>query len=800
MVIESFKFAKIQELAITIDSKYGEGNQKGNGKIDEGTESAIFKYELSKMKEAAELTDNDVEEVKEIWGLTTSTNPIKKSEAPTSLSKDEKKEIQNAVKDRVKKLVKVGVAPEEIINLLGKEFQNPDYKFALDSVAMVLNAVNETNYQSKDDVNKISDTVKKQLKAAGCEDDFHKDLLKEFVKQAENVQKGRELEEIKGIYKEILENEKDKDSVRNYSKDVKAVEENLKNKNLWKTSYYKDVFDNLFKNYVISIALNEIDSKLPEIKGDKDKIKDTLKAEHKDDDIFDKALDKRKKEIETFSRGYAIDEKSKKLENISPKDIKDKIGDDLFEKLNRSYLPKVKNEDGTYNLSALSDEIMTRVGIDNQVNRSKDKQMAELTNIQRHLISVVGLELEEKEVKKLMDLCEIKMEKKDRSFKTILNKGLGGIPGLITTAAMGMHKVVINASQHQSIIMTVGNKELKDMILESLGDQAAKAIITQNGDSYEILISQEQLLSKSTSKALLGAALGGISVLTNMLWALAFGEDKEEQSCISISDYDINDPKYTDAEQYKEYIATIYKDNPTKVKTFQMLVDCYQEQYGDEWHTHYWQKLREMAGIGSKLNPDECRAAKYQKPEPPVVPPPVVVDEPEPEKKCKADMTYHSVEISQKYNVEFGDTWAEIVTAFYPCLVQEYGLWGNGGAIKRLQRALCTDENGKFDKDKFNKLVTGSNLPRELILPAKIEDCVRDDNAKVKKVQVSGDGKSNLSTVGFVQKDGFYVAKDKCNPYQIETGETEADALLKLEKRTGITYENRDEYLKDNEQ
>ena len=99
---------------------------------------------------------------------------------------------------------------------------------------------------------------------------------------------------------------------------------------------------------------------------------------------------------------------------------------------------------------------------------------------------------------------------------------------------------------------------------------------------------------------------------TNKLWALALGGDKKEQSVISISDYDINDPKYTDAEQYKEYIATIYKDTPTKAEAFQKLVDHYQAQYGDEWHTHYWQELREMAGLGSKLNPDECGMIKYE--------------------------------------------------------------------------------------------------------------------------------------------------------------------------------------------
>ena len=166
---------------------------------------------------------------------------------------------------------------------------------------------------------------------------------------------------------------------------------------------------------------------------------------------------------------------------------------------------------------------------------------------------------------------------------------------------------------------------------------------------------------------------------------------------------------------------------------------------------------------------------------------------------------YHDTTLT--YNVQGGDSWGEIVKAFYPCLDEKYGTWDvkiklpdgtikvlKEGAVTKLKRALAY-ENGKYNHKKYLALRNGGDLTKELHLPQKIEDCDRVDNAVVKKVKVHGNGKALLREAG--DRSGYttYTASDDCTG-QVATGKTKQEALNNLKAKTKKEYANEKELLK----
>ena len=228
------------------------------------------------------------------------------------------------------------------------------------------------------------------------------------------------------------------------------------------------------------------------------------------------------------------------------------------------------------------------------------------------------------------------------------------------------------------------------------------------------------------------------------------------------------------------------------------LVDTYKKMYGNDWHTHYQQALRDMAGIGSKLNPEECLMMKYHKPEP--IPEPETITEPEPEtdpepetepetepEACPAEIK----DLTLTYTRQGGDTWKELVRAFYPCLEDDYGMFGKDGAIRRLKKALSYDDNGNFNQQTYNALLRGGDLPKTMRLPKEIDGCERVDNAKVTKTRVQGNGKARIQSGG----NHTFIATDGCDS-RTATGSNRQEALNNLKAKTGKTYTNEAELLK----
>ena len=479
-------------------------------------------------------------------------------------------------------------------------------------------------YNSKEDVEKIHDSVKEQLKSADKWDGFHKDILGYLEEQAETAQIEKEYEGLVRRYSDIKKTMAGTELVKQQGDNFKAYVEILKDelqtkgadgKKEWNKSYTKEAFDYL-EEYAKQDAKDVVESRLEDTTGTSSrKIKKELKLQNKGkDDYQTDAIGDIKTERKIFARKNQVEKTAIDLENINREDLRKELGKELFEKLNRKYLGTVMNENGTYNLSKLSDEILTRVGADYKVNQSKDKEMAELTNVERHLEAIMNTDLTEKEVKKLIKLCDYKIEGKNRMPK-VLNAIAGGIGGAVSAFSSSP---VINVYDRSALNLTLDAQATNvDDIINQFAESGIKFDVTKLTNN-QIKISIEDITEISRDNRMLDTLRGlGIGVLTSAIFDMVFGETKDEKSCMSISDYDINDERYTNADKYKEYVGQIYSKSPEKVEALGLLVDEYQRLYGDEWHAHFQQALRDMAGIGSKLNPEECRMMKFHKPEAP---------------------------------------------------------------------------------------------------------------------------------------------------------------------------------------
>lgn len=795
------KDGQLEGSEVSIFKGYAD-NALNNGQISLEDFSAVFGIEITETKPVTQPE-------------TVTTNPMSRKERRAA--KKEANVREDAVKEAVEEMVKNNVKPQDLMAALNKKFSNPEYQSVLNDVAYILNAVNSTGYNSKEDIEKIHDTIKKQLKSADKWDGFHKDILGYLESQAESNQISKEYETLKERYKAIKATMANTDIVKSQGDNFKAYVEILKDelqekgadgKKEWDKSYTKEAFK-LVEEYAKSDAKAVMESRLPETEGTSARrIKKELKAQNKGgDDYQADAIGELKTERKIFARRNTVNERNTKINSISRDDLKKELGRDLFEKLNRSYLPTVMNEDGTYDLTKLSDEILTRVGADYQLNQSKDHEMAELTNVQRHLNSL-GIDVSEKEAKKLVKFCDIEREKRDRSLKALGNKLLGGIPGVVAGAVGAYNSTSVrDINVDQSVELVINDSEVLKKLTEQLESGGIKYDLTnlENGASVininqHVLIPGDNLWNNLIKNAGAGALIGALWGLCD--WAI--GDVKDEKSCLSISDYDKNDPKYTDAEQYKAYISEIYSNNPEKIKSLHLLVDAYKEAYGDNWHVEFWQKLRDMAGIGSKLNPEECLMMKYLKPEKPVQTTPVettpVQDEnntPDttPEETCAATIEDEYTDTTFTYTRQGGDTWKEIVKAFYPCLEEEFGMFGKDGAIRRLKKALSYNEDGSFNKETYKALLEGGDLPKTMKLPAQIDGCDRVDNAKVKKVKIQSGGKAKIQAVGNGSGYYIYTAKDECDG-QTATGSSIQEALANLKAKTGKTYTNEQDLLK----
>lgn len=823
--IKSISNEALRKMAEQFDNDAEVGNK--NGYIDD-SEMSIFKSDVAESIKTGLLKD-DNNEIANMLGLTKSVKAAA-TEAPVEenirLTDDEKKKYGKEVKDKVESFVKNGVSPEELMAELGKKFSNPKYKSVLEEVSYVLKRI--PAYDSKEGVEKIHDTVKKQLKNAGKWDGFHKDILDSLEKQAKSEQVSKEFEKLVEQYAEVKRTMQNTDIVKEKGDNFKAyteiVKSNLQKKGAdgkkeWDKSYTKEAFEAL-EDYAREDAYDyqyNVLEKGTDASTKKSIRKQMRKKVTSGDKYQLDAIQDLKTERKIFARGRKVENRANAVKSVTRTELKDELGTDLFDKLDRKYLDTIKNPDGTYDMSKLSDFIMKYVGANNQVDQSTDDEMAEFENIRTNVNHELGFGREDDdrltkgETKKLIKYFKIKRQHNDHMPKIVKAAAAGvgaAIAGLAASDKLHVtQKVTLNIADQSTLETMLAQLKAKGVKVDTtaLKDGTVNVNILQEVEKYDVI-----------TNVLKGL---GIGILTDALFDTIFGNKNDEKSCISVSDYDKDDPKYTDAEKYKDYVAHRYAGSPEKVKALHTLVDAYKEKYGDNWHSELHQTIIDYAGTGSKLNPEECRMLRHHKLEDTT---PIDNNNNDDEINNNNDNSevYCDASIEKKPDViiptltyEQTKKWDLTVKTHYPCMMQTYGeskairmlklaqgIRDNDYSPKRMEelykatRALKTRDKilalniPGFDAAAYYEVFSGTDLPDIMLAPDKIGDCERKQGAKVGRVTVkdtatnpkkakssSYRGSKGDTTINFCDETSYVVSDDDAIKQRVS----------EYEKRTG---------------
>ena len=812
---QGFDYSKLTGKLYTIAEmadNNGNGETRNNGKLEE-KELSIFEASAKRYL-GQEGTDYTQDDINAVLGFNKSAPAVTTN--PIDVTKKEAKRDKEAVKDTVKDLVKQGVAPQDLVKVLKEMYSQPQFAEDIKEVEYVLNIVSSTNYNSKENVENIHKQAKAKLKADEKWDSFHKDLLDSIEEQAKNNQINKEFEKMVVVYNQIKETLTAQGKAQNFEEYYKLT----KGKFNKKESYTKEAFEKL-KAFVKDDARSVVKDRMEDTTSTgKMGIRKELRKEAGKDDFQKDAIQDMKTERKIFAREHKYEKNAEKLEHLSRADVEKKLGTKMFDLLKRSYLAKVQNEDGTYDLSKLGDEILTRVGADYKVNQSTDLPMAEMENIRTHLADLANVskdDISNGDVKDMLSLFKIKREHKDRTPGFVKAIGQGVVGAL--SGAFGALASSEQLDVTQCVNLKFESAAMADDVIKELDKQGikySKTALTNGKLGIKILqeVSIDDRLSNILVSSLGGAAIG---VLTSAMTDIIFGNVQDEKSCYSVSDYQpakevykrdengnlikdengkfvkelVENTTYTKPEEYKKHFANTTKSQ-AKIKAMNALVDAYVEKYGNDWHSKLHQAIIRMAGTGSKLNPEECKMMKFQKPvedkttqtpstnpDAPVNNPPQDTTTPDPNSDtvCNVETWSDTVDKTVVHKRRGGDTWGGIVKAYYPCLVQEKGL---SGAIRALKTALATDENGNIDRATYQALLKGGDLPKTMKLPARIGDCDINKDATVKRVKVHGNGKARIQSVGRDSKETTWTAQDCHN--KTAYGKTEAEARENLKK------------------
>lgn len=819
--ISNITNSKLLALAKEVDVKNG----NKNGKLD-GDEVSIFSDKAN-----LGLTDVDAgyiqDDINAVLGLEKqAVNPTPVATNPIAESKKDGKKERAEVKDTVKELVKQGISPEELVKALKDEkygrLTNPKYANEIAEVEYVLNAIG--TYNSKEDVEKIHDKVKKQLKADDKWDSFHKDLLDSLEKQAEANQVDKEFRALVNVYNDVKKASDTAGLAQNFEEYYKVVEGKVDKKK----SYTKEALKKLETFAKEDAKSSVVDRMEATTSTGKMGIRSELRKQAGDDDFQKDAIQDLKTERKIIAREHKVNNKIEDLSSVSGEELKKQLGEmgnqynftkklfsrkrianNIFDKLDKSYLPKVKKADGNYDLSELAQVLKDHIGADYKVNQSKDPKMSEVENLKVALKDLTGEDFTDNQIGVLVNLFDFKREHVDRTPR--LAKAIGqGVVGALS-GAFGALASSDQLNVTQCVNLKFDSAAMADDVIKELDKQGikySKTALTNGKLGIKILqeVSIDDRLSNILVSSLGGAAIG---VLTSAMTDIIFGNVQDEKSCYSVSDYQpekevykrdengnlikdkngkfvkelVENTTYTKPEEYKKHFANTTK-NPEKIQAMNTLVDAYVKEYGDDWHSKLHQAIIRMAGTGSKLNPEECKMMKFHKPvEDTTIQKTEDKKEEKPEQKpeevCNVNAWSDTVDKTVTHTRKGGDTWGGIVKAYYPCLVQEKGL---SGAIRALKTALATDESGNLDRATYNDLLKGGDLPKTMKLPAKIGDCDINKDAKVKRVKVHGNGKARIQSVGHNTKETTWTAQDCKN--RTAYGKTEAEARENLKKAT----------------
>lgn len=698
--------AELKKLAYLKDD--GDGNLNAE-------EFEIFKQEAA-VKEGV-----SAEDFNQAMGLyksaaATATEATPATEEATSKEKKAAKKALEAKQDNIKADIKALIEGNKkarlnqdssisLNNLIEKlTTKNPaDHATVIAEVQAVVTFVQATKFNSKKEVEALKEKIEtaKDPQGKPLFNEFQKDLAIYMVELAKKEQINKEAEVLVGIYNEVKADPK---NAQNFSNYLTLVEKEIENRGFKNTSYYSDEAFDALKQIVNQDAANIADQRRAamvaegseNVSGKKVK-KALLDAAPETDDVYKKVVKKQKDDNDLTGRWLDKDRTAEDLEKISAEDLKKQLGDELFNVM-RKYLESHINADGTYNVRDLSDKLFERVGYDVWMDLSDDTAMSELQGAKNELKILTDRDLNDKDIKKILKLVHIPRKPKDRDFIRALEESI--IPGIAGAVAGASAYQSLDVTQRVQLNM---DSDTATEMINQLRAAGIKPSVTQGIDgTITVTILQKVLQDNRALMALAGA---GIGVLTSTLMNLIFGMENNEQSCISIADFNLTEERYTNIDKYKEYIKKVQPE--AKANIIIALVDTFHAKYGDDWAKEYDAALKKFAGHGSVLNCLELRGGKLMSVKP--------VEETEEE-----DTTVEEHRYSQHDQAAVDPTYVDVpaidgsktgwpqIARQYECLVEKYQL---SGAIRVLKLAQAI-KDGNYSQERLDQLYALSKKGR----------------------------------------------------------------------------------------
>lgn len=814
-------------------------HDKDNNAKLEGEEYELFKTAAYNEVKAGNAAASDVNEILGLY----STNTIaatKTTADVTPLSKkgSEKwnKEMNEGSIAELKGYAGTGKTRDDFV----KDYEAKEkHDEAFLQVVKEVQALMPTSYTSSKEVDKKHKEIEKKL----GKDDFKKEILEQLETMAKNECKLSVMGDIADEYKARRDEYAKAGLKRSSAQLMDKIKSDAKKADKYKGDYkeaFKEFNQPMMEAYdKVYAAIDKAAKELNTEKGKKivDKAEEILKADGQwdkhtkkallgDRNIFKRMRDwatAHRSDGEVAAHNKARETKVEHKKVQSQAQILDALGKRthlLKSLIDAGFVEDLGN--GQYDLSDLSKVIGIQVGTDYKLNRdeAKDKNTAEklMTTAKMKAISDLYNELDDKDAKALVKLCGYEVEKKNIGkaiFSTILGAagGAAATTGSVYAASTQLKDLTYNQAVPEQIL----DLGLKDQINAGLLPKGVH--VDAEGFvhiSTEVLAHVEKLAGQLSTlglyAALPGALIGGALGLASGL--------KDRGQIPEI-------PSNFSEENLKEYVETLEQAGTPYADVAIYMAKSFVGPDG-KWDIEGYKKfLSDIGGSGNDIINREELIGGIQ--------------------KRKAELennknnnnvnnnennngnvnndgentnTVCNVDVEKKPGEEKVTTedktlihhrtknvgWKEIVNAYYPTLAKDCcngQLYGPNGAIRALQKALCTDENGNLDNAKLSNMIHEKDVPLEIKLPLKVMDCERKDDAKaVAGNYRKGSGASNKNKVGRDQivttkqvGPGVHVATDGCNGHTA-SGSNAREAVENLEKQEKKQYGNRDQYIK----
>ena len=527
-----------------------------------------------------------------------------------------------------------------------------------------------------------------------------------------------------------------------------------------------------------------------------------------------------------------------------------KVGTDglmAIEKLEYPYInrdengnrPKMVTKVGDkYDISLLSEFISKHVGADNTLSRQENNADSELEAI-RSKLSEQGLKLTKRDTKQLVEFCGYKVQGKNL-VKTIVDGTIGAAAAAIGTgiALKTQAPQVFTAAPENNVNMhfefkseggSIGKIQVDKDFQKMIDSGAATLVETASSVIIDVkhtdVVPFTHIAKKHIGLNMLKAA--GIGALTGIAAGLLeYGPSEKNVFHLGfLSESDCNEVPYNMTfEDFCKHVDGRKELKDLQKQALKQIAYAFLRD-DDSWDSNSFKNyMFKKAGNSSDLNEIELLRAVQDAPDC-LKEEKVVVkkkEENEEEEKvddkkddsdnnedddddnncptCTPKTGNKPFEIHHKWNREGGESWIEIVKAKYPCMFEELQKAGvdpysRNGAIKRMQRAIATDADGKF-QDKQFQAIKGGDIPAHIDFPDEIEfevngkklKCKYEDNPVVKKSQKElrgkgGSAKSNNGSYGYGRKGNKRTYTDDCHPKIVGEGNNDAEAKADFDRK-----------------